>query len=646
MSAGPRPWVRLALPALLAAAFALRAWYAVPVLNADRFYDERYSLANVHALVVEGGQGKFNGFYPSLSFLPQSLVLAAVDRLHRATGVAALAVFSDTSDGFTATAYLLCRWVTALFAILGLWATYRLGRRLFSPEVGLLAAVLLAAMPAHLGNSALFKPDMLVVLLTVVAFGWGLDAGERPSARRFLLAGCGVGLAVAAKYTGVGVAIPVAAAALYGGWRERRRWGGLALAGLASAVTFVALNPHLPVILSYLPRLQRIAEGKAAYYGTTHGSVAVAEGRFLLVHHGPVVLAFVVAGLAGLAWRAAGAGRRNEGGAGGRGEEGSEGLERRRAAAELVAYVAGYSALLVAGSKAFRGQFYLPVAPFTALAAAWAMAGLWQRLASRWPLLSRPAVAAAAWLAAALVLLWPTASLTYFEAVPSTYTQAETLLAGSLPRPWLRRVVYERRERSLQPRQGANPMAMVAVERLDQVPPEDLDRADAEVFFGDRLAGAGDGFLLARLAKRAGPAVRLEPRPFRAWGPPLVVIVHGWSLAAEPEPLELVAAGEGAGNRFTAELAAPPASGELVSLSIWVPIERGAPRPTTIRLAGQEATLAETRAGRGRAHYLSSRVRLPEPAGLPLAVEIVDDRELPLPWRPRPELVRWRPPAE
>src|SRR5260370_1242104 len=92
-----------------------------------------------------------------------------------------------------------------------------------------LTAVLLAtyavrpAVPRHLTSSTECKTDMLVILLTLVTFHWTLSAAARPTLGRFLRTGLGVGLAVSTKYTGIASAIPITAAVLKNGWRDRRQ---------------------------------------------------------------------------------------------------------------------------------------------------------------------------------------------------------------------------------------------------------------------------------------------------------------------------------------------------------------------------------------------------------------------------------------
>src|SRR5471032_735884 len=88
------------------------------------------------------------------------------------------------------------RLIGATFGILGLFATWRLGRRLGGPIAGLSALVLLATCPLYYGHmlmnakDAPFAVAMIVLLLGVVR---ALDEYPQPSPRTVVLAGVGLG---------------------------------------------------------------------------------------------------------------------------------------------------------------------------------------------------------------------------------------------------------------------------------------------------------------------------------------------------------------------------------------------------------------------------------------------------------------------
>jgi 4-amino-4-deoxy-L-arabinose transferase-like glycosyltransferase len=582
--------------ALLAGSFALAAGFATYRPDAGRFYDERYSFANVAAVLRPEERGPANAFYPSLSYLPQAVVLALSEGLSRGTGVAALSIYDPAAgDGWSATAYLLARWVCALYGALAVAAAYRLGSRLWEPRVGLLGAFFFAVQPALVQAAAIFKPDGLVALLTLVVFCASLRAVEEPRLRRYLAVGAGVGLTVAAKYTGVGAALPVTFGSLSWGLRDRRRWALLVAAGATSVVTFVVLNPHIATILRYIPRLFRIAAGKSEAEGGSHLLVLVHELRFLLRHHGVVVLTLVALGIAGLAWRAAGRGAGRD-------------PRRRTEAVMVLGFVAGYSLLYAAVIEAFRGQNYLPASAVTSLVAAWAAWALWDRLRGRWRWLGRPLLAGLLGTVALAPLAARPLAWVYGQVVPTTWEQAAVLLAAELPPVERRLVIWERRDHRLEPRSARHQMPTRAVESLAAVPVEELALADAVLFPAARVDGPQAGRYLELLATGARGARRVDPRFGQRRGEPLLLVLAGWRERGDGEELPLTATGAG----FETVLAGGPVGvGEALSFGVVLERPRGRPRPTAVVVEGERLPLFLTRSRRGEDELATPRLRVP-----------------------------------
>jgi len=122
------------------------------------------------------------------------------------------------------------RLVGAAIGIVGLFVTWRLGRRIGGPPAGLIALILLASCPLYYGHmfmnakDAPFATAMAVLLLGLVR---AFDEYPQPSARTVALAGVGLGLAFGSRVL-AGVAAPVGFAALLfvliaegraGGWK-------------------------------------------------------------------------------------------------------------------------------------------------------------------------------------------------------------------------------------------------------------------------------------------------------------------------------------------------------------------------------------------------------------------------------------------
>lgn len=630
-------WVSWALGLVLLLCFALRAWNGSFALDSTRFFDERFSLRNVATLLVEGESRPANAFYGSLSYLPQTLALYLSEQLHQLTGIESLAIFDEkTSDGWSRTAYLICRLVSAIFGTLSVWLTFLVGRRLFSARVGLLGAILLTAFPRHILASTEFKPDILVVVFVLLTFLWSLDAARDPSARRILLAGAGVGMAVATKYTGVGVAIPLTVGVLLYRWRDLRIWKTLIGAGLASILTFIVLNIHIAVIIEYLPRIWRIMETKGEATGGSHWTVLWLEVEFLINHHGWVLFALALAGIAGLARRL---------------WEPTTSRGKRVEAAMVLSYIFGYSALYAAATKLFKGQNYLPVGAFTSILAAWIAIALWDRLVESLPLLRHGALAVPLWLAMLVPVFEPTVSIIYKDVLPTTLELAQKEIRRMHPLE-LRHAYYERegeaadydddyygkRREVLRATRAGHWFVALPRQSLAEVEERDLDMADAELFFSTGLDDPETQQLYLRRATRPGTrSLRFEPRPFHSYGPAVVLALHPWKVVQEPELLALEALGE---NRFLAVPGVDPAPTDAYSLSLWLPLATGRHKARRVEIGDLDLVLHRTRRGGKRAHYSTRRFVLP--AGE--AVEIRFDPRLRFEPEPEIRLSRWQKP--
>lgn len=622
-------WVGPALAALLLVSFALRAWDAGQGLQAGRYYDERYTFRNVSLILRQGNWRPAQAYYLSLSYLPQTAILAASQALHRATGVEALSIYGKSADRYSPTAYLLARLCNVTYGVLSLWVLFLIGRRIFSPEVGLLAAAALSAFPRHVLSSTQFKPDILVLLLTLVAFHWTLDAAFRPAVRRFLKVGLGVGLAVATKYTGVGAAIPITGFVLARGWRDRRdrrHWLWLILAGLASVAVFVLLNPYLGVVLEHIPKQLAHYSGNARQRGTGHLDVLAQQARFLVEHHGPIVAAFAAAGLVGLIGKAF--------------RPAAWSPEQRLGASLALVSFLGYSAFHSAATTLFRGQNYLLVVPFSSLFAAWAFVALWRLLAERAASLrTLPGITAAACLLPAALLVSRQADLVYERVVPTTWEVAGEALTSELAPLELRQVIYENQEATLRLTHGSDRAITTGADRLSRIDPATLERADAEVFPRHRFQGRDAEFYRRREALlRGGRARVITGAPFDSRGEPVVLLLHPWSPASPPEQLPL--GRPGPARSLAGRMPSGLRPGEVASLVVWVPREAGPVDALRIEPGGRRLPLTET-GRRGQRRRLATarfelsgreeRVRIPAPADMAV--------------RPyRLELHRWRRP--
>ena len=150
--------------------------------------------------------------------------------------------------------YTLARVIAALLGTAALWLLYTTGARLFNRGVGLLAAAIeaVAFLPVFYAHLALNDaPTLAPVTLSLLGSAGVLRKGRR---RDYLVAGVGLGLACASKYTAGIVLLPLLAAAatrylsVPPGARAylvgRRAMVGLLLAGAGALVAFLVANPY------------------------------------------------------------------------------------------------------------------------------------------------------------------------------------------------------------------------------------------------------------------------------------------------------------------------------------------------------------------------------------------------------------------
>ena len=142
--------------------------------------------------------------------------------------------------------FVVARVVAAVLGTVAVWLTYLAGERLFNKTAALLGAAVLglAFLPIFYSHLALNDvPALAPVALALYGVAGVLRNGAR---RDYVIAGVGIGLAAATKYTGAIVAVCLLAAAICDGVggapvKALRR---LALALACAVLAFVAANPY------------------------------------------------------------------------------------------------------------------------------------------------------------------------------------------------------------------------------------------------------------------------------------------------------------------------------------------------------------------------------------------------------------------
>jgi hypothetical protein len=507
-------WRQGALLGLLAWSLAMGLWSGSLEPTGRRFWDEQYGMRNIATALRHGSLEPASAHHPTLSYLPQLALLATVDAVAERTGSQELAVLRD--GRFTPLAYRLVRATSAAFGTLAVLWAFLVGRRLFDDDVALLGALLLAVVPWHIRQSAIYKPDAQLVFFVLLALDAALRALRTPSWRRYLAAGAAVALAAATKFNGAAAALPLAAGCLPQLPRRPRLLLRLAGAGLAAVAVFAVLD--LPLLLQpdlvvehFGETLQHYQdEGELAGAGRLdmigHAAVSILSAPF----HGPLLGAAALLGLAWIVFRLRGA---------------PPGESPRRIA--FLAFPVGYVALYALTTNNPSPHNWLPLAPFTALAAAFTLVEGWRALRRR---AGAPATRAAGPVLAALlagVLAFQATSYAYDLAVPTTWSVADRLLARHLGASSAQRLVlqdytdtYVLTRLLPRPRRPARAS-------LDDWRRWGLDPAlaDAVVRVEKGREGGHAG---------GGRVHRIAAAPFRVRGPRLEVVLHEWRPSGEP----------------------------------------------------------------------------------------------------------------
>ncbi len=234
-----RLWWGLAVGVLLVFAFGLRIW------GVDHGLPYAYN-ADENAHFVTRAIGLFgHGWDPQYYVNPPAYTYLA----HLLLGVW-FGGRTGVSNSFAADptqVWILTRVLAAVLGTLAIWLTYLAGSRLVDRRAGLLAAGIftVAFLPVFYSKLALNDVPTLAPLCLAL---WGTAGVLRFGRKRdYVLAGLGLGLACATKFTGGIVLLPLVAAAIVQFTAPGGRSGatrGIAIAGGVALLAFLAANPY------------------------------------------------------------------------------------------------------------------------------------------------------------------------------------------------------------------------------------------------------------------------------------------------------------------------------------------------------------------------------------------------------------------
>jgi hypothetical protein len=148
--------------------------------------------------------------------------------------------------------FLWGRALTAIFGTITVALVYVVGRRWWSPSVGLVAALVLATLPFHIRHSQYITVDAATAMTTLIAVAMALRLLERGDLRSYALAGVGVGLATTTKYNAGAVILAVLIAHTLRCGRDmlRQSWRML-WSGVWMLAIFVAISPYSALTYSH-----------------------------------------------------------------------------------------------------------------------------------------------------------------------------------------------------------------------------------------------------------------------------------------------------------------------------------------------------------------------------------------------------------
>jgi 4-amino-4-deoxy-L-arabinose transferase-like glycosyltransferase len=265
------PRYAAAVAVVVAVAAALRLWgdrsglpWAYNVDEAQHFVP--FAIGMLHGNLNPSG---YFANPPAYTYL-----LAGVFKLVFGSRAAHIYRSSDSTQIWVA-----ARVTSAVLGTLAVWLLYLAGARLFDRRTGLIAAAVMAVafLPVFYGKLAL---NDSATLAPVCLSLWGSAGIARFGRRRdFVIAGLGLGLAAATKYTGGVVLAPLIAAALACAAEPGRRrfvaqW--LALAGVIALAAFIAANPYSVIdfhrFINQLAQQSNESSEGNGKLGLTHGS--------------------------------------------------------------------------------------------------------------------------------------------------------------------------------------------------------------------------------------------------------------------------------------------------------------------------------------------------------------------------------------
>jgi hypothetical protein len=250
---------RLALAAILGGALAIRLYGLRHGLPFIYHSDESQHFTNYAVEMFDGGLNPHYFQNPATyTYLVHfALWIQGFDDIARQYVV-------DPSDIFET-----ARLVAVALCLLGVAAIYAVGRRLWGTFEGLVAAAVLAFAVLPVAYSRYAVTDVGVLLPMALSVYATVRIAEHGGRRSYVIAGLGLGLTVAFKFTAGLVLVPILAAVALRARRDRQSIleivTGLAIVGGLAVAVFAITNPYFLIDIDAAIdelRSQRFAAGE------------------------------------------------------------------------------------------------------------------------------------------------------------------------------------------------------------------------------------------------------------------------------------------------------------------------------------------------------------------------------------------------
>jgi hypothetical protein len=238
----PGLWWVVALASVVIGGGVLRFWGLDFGLPNNYHPDEVPKINAIMRMVDNGNLDPQYFLHPSLLLYTSYFVNSVIHWL----GIP-VADWIQIPGDFRSTQFFAGRIVSALAGTASLYVLYRIGLRLFSREVGLIGAALLAVFPLHVTCSRYMKEDALLTFMLLLTVSVLLKAVQENKRGWLLVAGLLAGATAASKYSGL-LAVGLVASAPWlrsRSWKPDMSWASVtALACVIFPLGFLICTPY------------------------------------------------------------------------------------------------------------------------------------------------------------------------------------------------------------------------------------------------------------------------------------------------------------------------------------------------------------------------------------------------------------------